>query len=519
MMYLDKDMERVMQKKKRDIINELEAYKNKILREMSGVDKLTLTRLRQIINDYNKIEIELEKYGDDLAPLVRETKELREELKEEIETIDKMNNFITAEAYGAVGDGVADDTAALQCAIAECSDEKIPLYIPKGKIYRITNPLNFINGEYKDVKVCIDGFNPINSSVYVNENYGGLLLEEGVSLFKNAKITGSINRVAIIGVRESTKIFDTCEVTAFTLSNSLLANHGAVFYNSGTSFVSRITHNIMLSCAFFAQIEDYEAMCTDTLIECNYINGGQESTDNACFEWNYFNGSNVSNNFIDYYKVMYRPKSTKSTFSYLGPTSTGNQYQVFRYFYDFSRAGSSKFLSVGDTFNWTNENSANIKAVMDKWTKDTYTGNDGITYEVPNYIARPYEAGMINISDAKIEDNIGNVMYIAGTPTNFEYSSFKFNLAGCNKFINPIARQQGRADGCVYNLGNYMFNYWDVDVIEKVTVLPTFKLGWCEAFHGQKVLCDNVIYKAVNTYDATTQTWTAKWLDNTGKEA
>lgn len=59
MFWYDKDMERVMQHKKREILKELEDTKNRILKELSGVDKITLTRLREIIADYNKIDFNI----------------------------------------------------------------------------------------------------------------------------------------------------------------------------------------------------------------------------------------------------------------------------------------------------------------------------------------------------------------------------------------------------------------------------------------------------------------------------
>lgn len=59
MFHYDKDMERVMQAKKREILAELEKAKCRILKELSGVDKTTLTRLREIIADYNRIDFNL----------------------------------------------------------------------------------------------------------------------------------------------------------------------------------------------------------------------------------------------------------------------------------------------------------------------------------------------------------------------------------------------------------------------------------------------------------------------------
>lgn len=56
MLHYDKDMERAMQFKKREVLQELENAKLRILKELSGVDKLTLTRLREILVKYDTLE-------------------------------------------------------------------------------------------------------------------------------------------------------------------------------------------------------------------------------------------------------------------------------------------------------------------------------------------------------------------------------------------------------------------------------------------------------------------------------
>lgn len=59
MYYYDKDVHRMMTQKKIEILKELDCAKHRILKELSGVDKITLTRLRQILDDYNQIEYDL----------------------------------------------------------------------------------------------------------------------------------------------------------------------------------------------------------------------------------------------------------------------------------------------------------------------------------------------------------------------------------------------------------------------------------------------------------------------------
>ena len=51
----------------------------------------------------------------------------------------KMREWVSPEDFGAVGDGLADDTAAIHAALVAANGR--PLILPAGKIYRITQPL------------------------------------------------------------------------------------------------------------------------------------------------------------------------------------------------------------------------------------------------------------------------------------------------------------------------------------------------------------------------------------------
>ena len=59
----------------------------------------------------------------------------------------KFGETVSVKDFGAVGDGVADDTAAIQAAITYASTQRIRLYVPNGK-YKITATLTTPNNGY-----------------------------------------------------------------------------------------------------------------------------------------------------------------------------------------------------------------------------------------------------------------------------------------------------------------------------------------------------------------------------------
>lgn len=406
-------------------------------------------------------------------------------------------DYLTPQMYGAKGDGKKDDTEALRRALFESSEQGKILYFPSGKKYKVTATLNYYKGDYQDLNLNLLGCIPIKKGSYVPEKYGGILVSKGVRLFCNAIISGSIERMCITGQRDlNVHFFDNCDCKGLVITGSNISNFGALFYDSKLHGVSQITQNTFLTLYYFARNEKTSSGMTDSTISFNYINGGMEQNDNSCFEWSYYNGDIISNNFIDYYRTIYNPKATSKQ-SFVGPLSYSNQYQVFRYFYAADTSFSSvTFSSTSDSFNW---NDPTTLEKLQQYEAYTYKGKDGKTYEIPPYVACCNSTWNITISDAKVERNMKSLIYVASSLTEYEYNRFDVSFTGNNQYHEgQISYRQGDAKP-FYNNGKFMQNAMKIEgVVEVLDKLPQFSDGWTSTVQGRTVLVNGKKYRARN---------------------
>ena len=424
-----------------------------------------------------------------------------------------FSDYLTPLMYGAKGDGKHDDTQALRKALYDSNFKGKILYFPSGYRFRVTGTLNYYDNKYQSYTLNMLGCIPIKKGSYVPETYGGILVDKGVSLFKSATIKGSIERVCITGKRDlSVHFFDNCECKGIVIHGSNISNFGVLFYDTPLLSVSQITQNTFLTLFYFAKNDKTSSGLTDSTISFNYINGGMEQNDNSCFEWAYYNGSIISNNFIDYYRAIYFPKATKKQ-TFVGPLSYSNQYQVFRYFYTAGNEFSSvTFSSTSDSFNWVDPSTLEK---LQKYIPITYKGKDGKTYEIPPYIAICHSAWKTNISDAKIERNIKSLVFIHSGLTEYEYNRFEVSFVGNNPYKEgQILYRQGDKRP-LYNNGKYPHNEAKISgIIEKSDDFPPISMDWTSSFSGRTILVKGIQYKAKNIFDG--KKWKAEWVKDLG---
>ncbi len=419
-----------------------------------------------------------------------------------------FSDYLTPQMFGAKGDGKQDDTDALRKALYESSAQGKILYFPSGAKYKVTGTLNYYRGAYQDLKLNMLGCIPIKKGSYVPQEYGGISVVKGVKLFYKANISGSIERMCITGQRDlNVHFFDNCDCNGLVITGSNISNFGALFYDSKLYGVSQITQNTFLTLYYFARNDKTSSGMTDSTISFNYINGGMEQNDNSCFEWSYYNGDIISNNFIDYYRTIYYPKAISKQ-AFVGPLSYSNQYQVFRYFYAAGpNINTVTFSSTADSFNW---NDPSTLEKLQKYKSETYKGKNGKIYEIPPYVACCSSSGIITISNAKIERNMGALVYIASSLTEYEYARFDVSFTGNNQYKKgQINYKQGDSKP-FYNGGNFTQNSMKIEgILEVMEKLPELGIGWSASTHGRTVKVGDRIYKAVNRMDGKKQI--AQW--------
>jgi hypothetical protein len=349
---------------------------------------------------------------------------------------------------------------------------------------------------------------PIKKGSYIPQESGGISVSKGVKLFHKAVISGSIERMCITGQRDiNMHFFDNCDCQGLVITGCNISNFGAFFYDTPLHRVSQITQNTFLTLYYFARNEKTSSGMTDSTISFNYINGGMEHNDNSCFEWSYYNGDIISENFIDYYRTIYHPKAISKQ-PFVGPLSYSNQYQVFRYFYlPGDNIDSIIFTSTSDSFNW---NDPSTLDKLQQFIPESYKGKDGKFYDIPPYVACCNSSWIITISDAKIERNMSSLVFVFSSLTEYDYNRFDVSFTGNNQYKAGQIHYRLGDSKPFYNNGKYKENSLKITgIIEITDKLPNFTIGWSSTVQGRMVKVQDKVFRAVNTYSSGV--WNATW--------
>lgn len=405
---------------------------------------------------------------------------------------------------GAYGDNQHDDSTYLK--------NTIKYAISMGLIVRITKP-HYVeqslltNEDYDNfVEINIKGCVSPEIKKYAVTNESGIRLKNGISLFDSIDIGGEISNLLFANTtRENIgSIFNNCNVKGLLFEGNTVSNIGAFLLDSNVSNVTYINNNKFFTVYYFAKLGDRRNYIglTDSIISNNYINGGAELNNNHCFEFLTYNASMIQKNFIDYYQTIYFFNSNIAISSDT-PTSIGNQYQVFRYFYDkHDNVSNCNMSSNGDTFNWNKESDLEK---LQLYEKKYYTGNaDSQQHEMPSYICMIDNNSMTNIVNANLEGHLENIIFIRKSLSSYDYAKAKFTF---NKGYYPkTSSYPVTHSDKFFNGTSYANNLIDIPFYKSVESLPEVG-AWSDYYLGEKVIYNNSLYRLIYNYENSKYEW------------
>ena len=238
---------------------------------------------------------------------------------------DRSENFIRPEDFGAIGDGITDDTQAIQKALDESYRQNRKLKF-EPKHYKITSTL------YLNDKLCWEGANRIKNiwspidncethlDVYFNENFKVLFkAKEDVSpdwglIPTLPMVRVSIRNIGFINKGESTLemrdtiLFEGMALHHFTLEDCYTFRIGTVIHGA-LCLLSTIRNNVFMEIErTFIRSDNFEeawgstnrVSINDSYIEHNYFSGSPRFTDIKMFDLFYPGLSWIQNNFIEF---------------------------------------------------------------------------------------------------------------------------------------------------------------------------------------------------------------------------
>lgn len=417
------------------------------------------------------------------------------------------NGTVNVKQFGAKGDGVTDDTERVKIAIKYHVDKRYKLMF--AGTFFVTDSLMNKEDYTDEVYINFEGIKSLQEATYNGRKNSVILFKNGISLFQSITLKGSIYRMTFVPQSRSTTgcIFKNCVLSSFYFMHNSVSNILAFCLDTRLSNTSKIAYNKFLTVYYFAKNETSDAACTDSTICHNYINGGEELNDNACFQWCFFNGSTVSHNFIDYYRAIYEPKSNKA-FYFQGPMSSMNQYQVFRYLYLQGEASSITFCSCGDIINWTDISKLEK---LSKFAPIMYKDESDIEHEIPPYTIQAGGATSIIFNSLYIQNNVSDLIFISAGVSDYKNAScivrdltiadFASKPSYYDKYVNQVDK--------IFIGGQYKNNLVDIPFIKTLDELPTVSAIWGAYYLGEKVKVGNNCYKLV--YSDADNTGTAKY--------
>lgn len=187
------------------------------------------------------------------------------ELSQTVET--KLRQTVSVKDFGAVGDGVTDDTAAIQAALNAAGTSAVSLYFPSA-VYNTTGTLSLSNGN--NYWLSGDNAKILTTASSLFSNYGASMYLRGM-IFEGP--TNGINYLNATAQCDIVFEADGCQWLNF----GSLAIRG----NAAQTYANTFTRFTLNGCLFDGNRNDIllsQYALFDVIVEGNrFLNGGPES--------------------------------------------------------------------------------------------------------------------------------------------------------------------------------------------------------------------------------------------------
>ena len=250
-------------------------------------------------------------YGKADEAVALERAERQAEIAVERTRIDLLSNYVTPQMFGAVGDGVTDDTEAIQLTISSIEDGKT-LCLPNGK-YRLSKQIE-ITKNLSIVSATSEligkGLKVIGAQVSINGVIFRDILENAIETEENAKLIVDKCQFENIGILDTLDSrYQGCAIYAGEQSNVESYDtvfiechgHGAIFCNGGGTLNvknSRFIANYYRAIHIYGENETKGAIFGNHIEDCGkYNNTGSGVGCNGIYSTNGL-GIIVENNTI-----------------------------------------------------------------------------------------------------------------------------------------------------------------------------------------------------------------------------
>lgn len=346
----------------------------------------------------------------------------------------KLQEFVSVKDFGAVGNGVADDTAAVQAAIDACiAGAAAKLYVPAGE-YKITSSLNIVVGTAAtESGFVIEGDANFQSKFTFSGSGYAFVLGTGANNAPDAWYV-ILNNLAIFGANATPTggiKMDGCYFCRFenvAIKNFTNASGRGIWMNSTTDVPNY--HNIIQHC-YFRNIP--------TGI---YIDGGTGIGGNSNFIRNCWFGvhSNAAiyNNGGDTNVIEQSEFNGSTTTAIIMTGDADNNKVLFNQF-----DGPTTRINIGPSCNQT-------QFIGNTGTGSVTDGGVGTLVAFDKYHGYTYEGSGLNFGGTNNPTNI--VPVTITMPASLSTRSFTIkNSAGTEKFYVDQS-------GNVYSAGSGTFN-------------------------------------------------------------